>query len=113
MARLEGKMAIVTGASKGIGAAIAEKLAEEGAATVVNYATSGSDAQNVVSRITARGGRATAVKADVSKLADIQRLFDTAVKEFGKVDVLVNNAGYTNSVRWQPSTRITLTGSST
>jgi 3-oxoacyl-[acyl-carrier protein] reductase len=93
MARLEGKVAIVTGASKGIGAAIAEKLAEEGAATVVNYATSDSDAQNVVSRIAARGGRATAVKADVSKLADIQRLFDSAVKEFGKVDVLVNNAG--------------------
>lgn len=93
MARLEGKVAIVTGASKGIGAAIAEKLAEEGAATVVNYATSDSDAQNVVSRITARGGRATAAKADVSKLADIQRLFDTAVTEFGKVDVLVNNAG--------------------
>jgi 3-oxoacyl-[acyl-carrier protein] reductase len=109
MARLKGKVTIMTGASKGIGAAIAEKLAEEGAATVVNYATSDSDAQNVVSRITARGGRAAAV----SKLADIQRLFDTAVKEFGKVDVLVNNAGYTNSVRWQPSTRITLTGSST
>ena len=75
----------------------------------MNYATSDSDAQNVVARITARGGRAAAV----SKLADIQWLFDTAVKEFGKVDVLVNNAGYTNSVRWQPSTRITLTGGST
>ena len=93
MARLKGKVAIVTGASKGIGAAIAEKLAEEGAATVVNYASSDRDAQDVVSRITARGGRATAVKADVSKLADIRRLFDSAVTEFGKVDVLVNNAG--------------------
>jgi 3-oxoacyl-[acyl-carrier protein] reductase len=89
MARLKGKVTIMTGASKGIGAAIAEKLAEEGAATVVNYATSDSDAQNVVARITARGGRAAAV----SKLADIQRLFDTAVTEFGKVDVLANNAG--------------------
>jgi 3-oxoacyl-[acyl-carrier protein] reductase len=93
MATLDGKVAIVTGASKGIGAAIAEKLAEEGAATVVNYATSDSDAQNLVSRIKVRGGRATAVKADVSKLADIQQLFDSAVKEFGKVHVLVNNAG--------------------
>ena len=93
MARLKGKVVIVTGASKGIGAAIAEKLAEEGAATVVNYASSDRDAQDVVSRIKARGGRATAVKADVSKLADIQRLFNSAVKEFFEVDVLVNNAG--------------------
>ena len=93
MARLKGKVAIVTGASKGIDAAIAEKLTEEGAATVVNYASSDRDAQDVVSRIKARGGRATAVKADVSKLADIQRLFNSAVKEFVEVDVWVNNAG--------------------
>lgn len=93
MARLDDKVAIVTGASKGIGAAIAEKLAEEGAIVVVNYASSESDAEKVVARITARGGRAKAMKADVSKQADIRRLFDSAVKEFGKVDVLVNNAG--------------------
>jgi 3-oxoacyl-[acyl-carrier protein] reductase len=113
MARLDDKVAIVTGASKGIGAAIAEKLAEEGAVVVVNYASSDSNAEKVVARITARGGRAKAMKADVRKQADIRRLFDSAVKEFGKVDVLVNNAGYTSPVRWQPSMLFILTVSLT
>ena len=93
MAKLDGKVAIVTGASKGIGAAIAEKLAEEGAAVIVNYARSETEAQAVVSRIRTRGGRAVAVKADVSKLRDIHGLFDSTVRKFGKIDVLVNNAG--------------------
>lgn len=93
MATLNGKVAVVTGASKGIGAAIAEKLASEGAAVIVNYASSAEGAKAVVDRIKKAGGRAVAVKADVSNLAEIQALFQAAVKEFGKVDVLVNNAG--------------------
>lgn len=92
MATLDGKVAIVTGASKGIGAAIAEKLAEQGAATVVNYARSEAGANQVLERIKARGGRATTVKADVSRPADIKRLFESTISEFGKVDVVVNNA---------------------
>jgi 3-oxoacyl-[acyl-carrier protein] reductase len=91
--RLEGKVAIVTGASKGIGAAIAGHLADEGAAVVVNYASSKGAAERVVADITAKGGRAIAVGANVSKPADIQRLFAEAKKAFGRLDVLVNNAG--------------------
>ncbi len=93
MATLNGKVAVVTGASKGIGAAIAEKLAAEGAAVVVNYAKSVEGANAVVARIQKAGGRAVAVKADVSKLAEIKTLFEAALTAFGKVDVLVNNAG--------------------
>src|SRR5205085_8435843 len=91
--RLTGKVAVVTGASKGIGAAIAKHLAGEGAAVVVNYASSKEGADRVVADITSKGGRAIAVQADVAKQADIQRLFAEAKKAFGRLDVLVNNAG--------------------
>src|SRR6266436_3517447 len=93
MSHLTGKVAIVTGASKGIGAAIAERLADDGAAVVVNYGKSAKEAEAVAARIKAKGGRATAIQADMSKLADIKPLFDKTVAEFGKVDILVNNAG--------------------
>src|SRR6266567_6997844 len=91
--RLAGKVAIVTGASKGIGASIAKALAEEGASVVVNYASSKQDAERVVAEIAARGGRAIAVQGDVSKPAHIERLFSEAMKAFGRLDILVNNAG--------------------
>jgi 3-oxoacyl-[acyl-carrier protein] reductase len=91
--RLKGKVVVVTGASKGIGAAIAKHLADEGAAVVVNYASSKQGADRVVAEITSKGGRAVAVQADVSKHADIKRLFGEAKKAFGRLDVLVNNAG--------------------
>ena len=93
MARLKGKVAVVTGASKGIGAAIAEKFAEEGASVVVNYARSEKEANEVVDRIKAKGGKAIAVKADLSKLNEIKPLFEKAQQEFGHIDVVVNNAG--------------------
>src|SRR5262245_34022425 len=91
--RLTGKVAVVTGASKGIGAAIAKHLAADGAAVVVNYASSKQGAERVVAEITGQGGKAVAVQADVAKPADIQRLFGEAKKAFGRLDVLVNNAG--------------------
>lgn len=91
--KLTGKVAVVTGASKGIGAAIAKSLADEGAAVVVNYASSKRDAERVVDDILRKGGRAVAVQANVAKKEDIQRLFVETKKTFGKVDVLVNNAG--------------------
>jgi 3-oxoacyl-[acyl-carrier protein] reductase len=91
--KLQGKVAVVTGASKGIGADIARQLAADGAAVVVNYASSKAGADKVVADITGRGGRAVAVKADVAKPEDIKSLFAEAVKAFGRVDVLVNNAG--------------------
>lgn len=94
MGKLDGKVAIVTGASKGIGAAIAEELALEGASVVVNYATSKQGADVVVDKITKAGGKAIAVGADVSKPEEIATLIDATVKAFGgKIDVLVNNAG--------------------
>lgn len=93
MTKLKGKVAVVTGASKGIGASIAEHLAAEGAEVVVNYATSKSGADAVVARITKAGGTAVAIQADVSKPADIERLFAETVARFGRVDTLVNNAG--------------------
>jgi 3-oxoacyl-[acyl-carrier protein] reductase len=93
MNRLKGKIVVVTGASKGIGAAIAEHMAAEGAAVVVNYASSKAGADAVVKRITQKEGKAVAVQADVSKAEDIQRLFAEAKKAFGKLDILVNNAG--------------------
>jgi 3-oxoacyl-[acyl-carrier protein] reductase len=91
--KLTGKVAVVTGASKGIGAAIAKHLADEGAAVVVNYASSKEGANRVVAAITDKGGRAIAVQANMAKPADIQRLFAEAKKAFGRLDVLVNNAG--------------------
>src|SRR5437016_1115343 len=91
--KLEGQVAVVTGASKGIGAAIAEHLAAAGAAVVVNYASSRAGAEAVVQRIRQTGGKAVAVQADVSKPDDIRRLFAETKKAFGKLDILVNNAG--------------------
>src|SRR5437773_10652603 len=93
MNRLKGRIAVVTGASRGIGAAIAEHLAAEGASVVVNYASSKSGADAVVKRITQKEGKAVAVQADVSKAEDIQRLFAETKKAVGKLDILVNNAG--------------------
>jgi 3-oxoacyl-[acyl-carrier protein] reductase len=91
--KLKDKVAVVTGASKGIGAAIALRLAAEGAAVVVNYAASKEGAERVVAEVVGKGGKAVAVQADVSKQADIRRLFAEAKKAFGRLDVLVNNAG--------------------
>jgi 3-oxoacyl-[acyl-carrier protein] reductase len=91
--KLEGKVAVVTGASKGIGASIAEHLAAEGASVVVNYASSKAGADAVVKRIAQKDGKAIAVQADVSRLEDIRRLFAETKKAFGRLDVLVNNAG--------------------
>jgi 3-oxoacyl-[acyl-carrier protein] reductase len=93
MSKLQGKVAIVTGASKGIGASIAKHLAAEGAAVVVNYATSKEGADRVVAEILSGGGKAIAVQGDVSKAADVKRLFEETKKAFGSLDVLVNNAG--------------------
>lgn len=90
---LENKVAIVTGSSKGIGAAIAKKLASAGATVVVNYASSVKAADKVVADITAAGGKAVAIQADLSQPADIERLFKQAHDQFGKLDILVNNAG--------------------
>ncbi len=92
--KLAGKVAVVTGASKGIGAGIAKALADEGAAVVVNYSSSKQGADRVVADISGRGGKAIAVQGDVSKQADIERLFSEAKKAFGRIDILVNNAGF-------------------
>jgi 3-oxoacyl-[acyl-carrier protein] reductase len=91
--RLAGKVAVVTGASKGIGAAIAKHLAAEGASVVVNYSSSKEGADRVVKEITGNGGKAIAVQANVSKQKEIERLFAEAKKAYGKLDILVNNAG--------------------
>src|SRR5947207_14858054 len=91
--KLLGKVAVVTGASKGIGAAIARQLAAEGASVVVNYSASKDAADRVVNEITKNGGTAIAVQANVAKHADIQRLFAETKKAFDKLDILVNNAG--------------------
>ena len=102
--KLDGKVAIVTGASKGIGAAIAKQFAAEGAAVVVNYASAKQDADRVVDQIAKRGGKAIAVRANVARKTDIQHLFAEAKKSFGKIDVLVNNAGVYD---WSPLEEIT------
>ena len=93
MSRLKGKVAVVTGSSKGIGAAIARALAAEGASVVVNYASSKSGADTVVAAITAAGGKAVAVSGDVSKAAEAQGIIDAAIKNYGRLDILVNNSG--------------------
>lgn len=91
--KLEGKVAIVTGSSRGIGAAIARRLAQDGASVVINYAGSADKAQEVVSAIEQQGGKAIALQADISKITEITQLFDRAIEHFGQVDILVNNAG--------------------
>jgi 3-oxoacyl-[acyl-carrier protein] reductase len=91
--KLNGKVAVVTGASKGIGAGIAKEFGEAGAAVIVNYASSKTDADKVVNEITKRGGKAVAVQGSVTKKDDVEKLFAAAEKAFGKLDILVNNAG--------------------
>ena len=93
MSDLKGKVAVVTGASKGIGAGIAKALAKAGASVVVNYSSSKEGADRIVAEIASKGGKAVAVQGDVSKAADVQRLFKETKKAFGALDVLVNNAG--------------------
>jgi 3-oxoacyl-[acyl-carrier protein] reductase len=93
MSKLSGKVAVVTGASKGIGASIAEYLAAEGASVVVNYSSSKAGADAVVAKIVKKGGKAIAVQGNVSKHEDIKKLFKETVAKYGKVDILVNNAG--------------------
>src|SRR6202163_1668482 len=93
MSKLTGKVAVVTGASKGIGAAIARSLAAQGASVVVNYASSRAGAEKVVAAITAAGGKAVAVGGDVSKKTEAQGIIDAAIKNFGRLDILVNNSG--------------------
>jgi 3-oxoacyl-[acyl-carrier protein] reductase len=102
--KLNGKVAVVTGASKGIGADIVKQFAAEGAAVVVNYASSKEGADRVVDQIAKRGGRAIAVRANVARKADIEHLFVEAKKAFGKIDILVNNAGVYD---WSPLEEIT------
>jgi len=96
--KLEGKVAIVTGASKGIGAGIAKAFAEEGASVVVNYAGDKESANNVVNEITAKGGKAIVVHADVSKEEDVKNMFEKTYEAFGGLDILVNNAGVFKSI---------------
>src|SRR3954449_8965730 len=93
MGKLAGKVAVVTGASKGIGAGIARSLAAEGATVVVNYASSKAGADSVVASIEAAGGKAVAVSGDVSKAADARRIVEAAIENYGRLDILVNNSG--------------------
>src|SRR4029077_4675021 len=93
MNKLAGKVAIVTGASKGIGAAAAKALAAEGAAVAVNYSSGKEGAERIASQITREGGKAIAIQGDASKAADVKRMFEETKKALGSVDVLVNNAG--------------------
>jgi 3-oxoacyl-[acyl-carrier protein] reductase len=102
--KLNGKVAVVTGASKGIGAAIAKEFADEGARVVINYASAKEDADRIVDEITKRGGQAVAVQANVAKKTDVERLFSAAKRAFGKIDILVNNAGVYD---WSPIEEIT------
>jgi len=104
MSKLRGKVAIVTGASKGIGAGIAKSLAAEGAAVVVNYSSSKAGADRVVAQITAKGGKAVAVQGDVGKAEDVKRLFEKTKDAFGSLDILVNNAGV---YRFEPLEQVT------
>ena len=93
MSKLKGKVAVVTGASKGIGAGIAKALAAEGASVVVNYASSKAGADDVVAAIKKNGGAAVAIQGDVSKAADAEAIIDAAIRNYGRLDILVNNSG--------------------
>jgi 3-oxoacyl-[acyl-carrier protein] reductase len=115
---LQGKVALVTGASRGIGRATALALASEGASVVVNYASSSGAAESVVSEITAGGGAAIAIKADMSKVAEVEAMYEQVMATYGRVDVLVNNAGITRDTLllrmkpedWQAVIDVNLTG---
>jgi 3-oxoacyl-[acyl-carrier protein] reductase len=115
---LQGKVALVTGASRGIGRATALALASEGAAVVVNYASSSGAAEAVVSEITSGGGAAIAIKADMSKVAEVEAMYEQVMATYGRVDVLVNNAGITRDTLllrmkpedWQAVIDVNLTG---
>jgi len=111
--KLQGQVAVVTGASKGIGAAIAEHMAAAGAAVVVNYASSKAGAEQVVARIRQADSEAIAVQADVSKPEDVRRLFAETKKAFGRLDILVNNAGIYEFAPWKRSASNTFTSTST
>jgi len=104
MKKLENKVALVTGGSKGIGAAIAKKLAEDGAAVVVNYASAKADAENVVEFINKNGGKATAIQGDISVFDDVKRILAETVEQYGQIDILVNNAGI---YKWGPLESVT------
>src|SRR6202790_2095645 len=93
MKKLEGKVALVTGAARGIGAAIAERLAADGASVAINYATSKEDAEALAERIRGNGGKAKAIQADIGNPSQAKAFVVAAVKEFGRLDILVNNAG--------------------
>jgi 3-oxoacyl-[acyl-carrier protein] reductase len=115
---LQGKVAIITGASRGIGRAIALELATQGASIVVNYASSSGAADTVVAEINASGGQAIALKADVSKVEEVEALFNATMEKFGRLDILVNNAGITRDTLllrmkpedWQAVIDLNLTG---
>ena len=115
---LQGKVAIITGASRGIGRAIALELATQGASIVVNYASSSSAAEAVVAEINAAGGQSIALKADVSKVEEVEALFNATMEKFGRIDILVNNAGITRDTLllrmkpedWQAVIDLNLTG---
>src|SRR2546423_9466913 len=102
--KLDGKVAVVTGASKGIGAGIAKQFAAEGASVVVNYASAKQDADRVVDEISKRGGKAIAIQGNVANKAEVERLFAATEKAFGKVDILVNNAGVYDFVPLEEAT---------
>ena len=104
--KLDGKVAVVTGASKGIGAGIAKQFAAEGASVVVNYASSKKDADKVVDEIMKRGGKAVAVQGSVAKKSEVEALFAAAEKAFGKIDILVNNAGVYEFVPLEDTTEL-------
>ena len=114
MGKLTGKVAVVTGASKGIGAGIAKALGAAGASVVVNYASSKKGSDDVVAAIERGGGKALAVKADLAKKSDIENLFAETTKTFGRLDILVNNAGiYQVLYRSRTSPKIISTGTLT